>query len=222
MSAASRAAADLSTLAAISRKRPAPAQRARPAGPSAADVSQAAAAGEYNIWHHKPSKRDRGQAKVPASTKCDPARDAGRTRGNTDPTAYICQYFAKGCCTNGAECALLHRVPDDEDIAKQDVAHDVFGRERHASNRSDMSGVGSFSKEQRTLYVGRLVDRPRLQELAREMFGQYGRLESLRVFGPRGFAFVTYAHRANAEFAYQATMDQKPPGEAAGCINVRW
>lgn len=31
--------------------------------------------------------------------------------------------------------------------------HDVFGRERHRENREDMSGVGSFSKDQRTLYV---------------------------------------------------------------------
>ena len=28
------------------------------------------------------------------------------------------------------------------------MAHDAFGRERHATNRSDMSGVGSFSREQ--------------------------------------------------------------------------
>jgi hypothetical protein len=32
----------------------------------------------------------------------------------------------------------------------------------------------------------------------------------VRIFGGRGFAFVTYAARANAEFAYQVTKHSKP------------
>ena len=33
---------------------------------------------------------------------------------------------------------------------------DIFGRERHADDRSDMGGIGSFSRENRTLYVGKV------------------------------------------------------------------
>ena len=37
-----------------------------------------------------------------------------------------------------------------------DTFHDVFGREKHREDKDDMSGVGSFNREGRTLYIGGL------------------------------------------------------------------
>ena len=37
-----------------------------------------------------------------------------------------------------------------------DTFHDVFGREKFRDDKEDMSGVGSFNRDCRTLYVGGL------------------------------------------------------------------
>jgi hypothetical protein len=47
-------------------------------------------------------------------------------------------------------------VPTAEDDGALDAAKDVFGRERIASHREDMGGVGSMMSNCRTLYVGGL------------------------------------------------------------------
>lgn len=204
-------------LAEIAAKRPARTQVV--GGPVAApDMSAAAARGEYNIWHHKSSTRDR-EPRKPAATRVNIAKDTGWTAGNDNPAAFICIYFAKGCCPSGSSCRFLHRPPLGEDLHKLSVTHDCFGRERHASNRSDMSGVGTWSKDQRTLYVGKL-DPSTNDKQVRQAFDEFGELECCRVFADRGFAFVTYRHRGCAEFGYQAMMDQRLG--TATMINVRW
>lgn len=145
---------DLAMLRSIADKRPAPRQVASFAGPSATDLSRAAQAGEYNIWHDKPTRRSQKEA---AKHRVNVARDAGLTGGNDNPGAFICHLFAKGCCHQGEECRFLHRIPFADDLAKISMAQDIFGRERHATNLSDMSGVGTWSKDQRTMYVGKLA-----------------------------------------------------------------
>ena len=42
---------------------------------------------------------------------------------------------------------------------------DVFGREKHSDYKEDMSGVGSFMRVNRTLYVGRCHVTGKLQSL---------------------------------------------------------
>lgn len=203
-------------LHAVSTKRPARRQVSAFAGPSASDLSAQASRGEYNIWHDKPTKR---QQRTPAKTRVNVALDCGATAGNANPAAFICALFAKGCCHNGPECRFLHRIPLAEDMSKLEVAHDIFGRERHAANRTDMSGVGTWSRDQRTLYVGRLSPSTS-DEVLRRCFSEFGSVESTRTYAQRGFAFVTYSHRASAEFAYMAMMDQ--PLDKSPMINVRW
>jgi hypothetical protein len=202
-------------LAEIANQRPARRQAAPRTG---TNMSAAAASGEYNIWYHKKSGRDR-EARKPAGTRVNVAKDCGRTAGNDNATAFICINFAKGCCSSGEGCRFLHRPPLQLDLERLDVTHDIFGRERHATNRTDMSGVGSWGKDQRTLYVGRL-DPSCTEKQVRAAFDEFGELESCRVFAQRGFAFVTYRHRGCCEFGLQAMMDQRL-GEAP-MINVRW
>lgn len=58
-----------------------------------------------------------------------------------------------------------------------DLAHDVFGRERHRLHKEDMGGVGTFDKECRTLYVGGLALRTKLEKLLWSEFGEWGEIE---------------------------------------------
>lgn len=58
-----------------------------------------------------------------------------------------------------------------------DLAHDVFGRERHRLHKDDMGGVGTFDKECRTLYVGGLGHRATLEKLLWSEFGEWGEIE---------------------------------------------
>jgi hypothetical protein len=212
----SASSTDTVMLHAVATKRPARRQVSAFSGPSASDLSARAARGEYNIWHDKPTKR---QQRAPAATRVNVALDSGTTAANDNPAAFICALFAKGCCHNGPECRFLHRIPFAKDMAKLSTAHDIFGRERHATNRADMSGVGTWSRDQRTLYVGKLSPRTSDGNL-RRCFSEFGSIESTRVFAARGFAFITFVHRGSAEFAYMAMMDQ-PLGESQ-MINVRW
>ena len=204
-------------LHAVAMKRPARRQAsAFVVGPSASDRSAQASRGEYNIWHDKPTKRPQ---RTPAKTRVNVALDCGTTAGNANPAAFICALFAKGCCHNGPECRFLHRIPFAEDMAKLEVAQDIFGRERYAANRKDMSGVGTWSRDQRTLYVGNLSPST-TDEVLQRCFSEFGSVESSRSFAHRGFAFVTFSHRASAEFAYMAMMDQ--PLDTSPMVNVRW
>lgn len=58
-----------------------------------------------------------------------------------------------------------------------DLAHDVFGRERHRLHKDDMGGVGTFDKECRTLYVGGLGHRATLEKVLWTEFGEWGEIE---------------------------------------------
>ncbi|XP_068696039.1 pre-mRNA-splicing factor cwc2-like [Montipora foliosa] len=181
---------------------------------------------EYNIWYdrwvgeHWRSDKDHG----PSETKCCLETDAGFTKANIyEPSGnkhYYCIYFARGCCHLGAECGYLHVIPTDKDEKRIDLAHDVFGRERHRLHKEDMGGVGTFDKECRTLYVGGLGHRTNLEKLLWTEFGEWGEIEDLRVIPRRSIAFVRYKNRVNAEFGKIAMSDQKLNNREL--LNVRW
>jgi len=63
-----------------------------------------------------------------------------------------------------------------------DLAHDVFGRERHRLHKDDMGGIGTFDKECRTLYVGGLGNRSTLEKLLWIEFGEWGEIEVTILF----------------------------------------
>lgn len=179
--------------------------------------------GDYNIWYHRYSgyeyretRRDRGTL-----TRCVIERDAGKTRA--DKSAPLCIHFALGNCAKGHECMYRHTLPTDYDEKRVGVTHDVFGRERFKTDRDDMGGVGSFSRENRTLYIGGL--KPEIpvrtyEQIMRKHFGEWGDLEYVRVLPVRGIGFVRYRLRTAAEFAKVAMADQSLDDDEA--INVRW
>lgn len=58
-----------------------------------------------------------------------------------------------------------------------DLIHDIFGREKHKLHSENMGGVGSFDKDCRTLYVGRLGKHYDLESVLWSEFGEWGEIE---------------------------------------------
>ncbi|KAK1934010.1 Pre-mRNA-splicing factor CWC2 [Babesia divergens] len=194
---------------------------------------------EYNIWYNKWSGERANTvngraALMPAMYKCDPERDTGYTRGSGKNTLddcgtkFCCLFFAKGCCTQGSKCNYLHRVPTVEDEFFLDTSVDIFGRERHAKHRDDMSGVGSFMSDCKSLFIGDVypdnaeynpVDN--LKRVLTEEFGRFGKIVEFNLVPAKGVAFVTYESRVIAEFV-KVAMASQPLGNYSSALNVKW
>lgn len=109
----------------------------------------------FNIWYNKWSggdKEDIYLAKHHATSRCHISTDTGYTTADNQPGSFICLFFARGLCPRGRDCEYLHRPPSTFDIYSGNV--DCFGRDKHSDYRDDMGGVGTFSRQNRTLYVG--------------------------------------------------------------------
>lgn len=176
----------------------------------------------YNIWYNKwagGDKYDSYSQKEKSKTRCKISTDAGYTRADGGNNAYCCLYFARGCCPYGWECSYLHRLPPPQSVLP-DASLDVFGREKHSDYRDDMGGVGSFARQNRTLYIGRMKEVREPEELVEKHFQEWGEIERIRVLHGRGVAFVTYVSELSAQFAKEAMMCQSLVDEEV--LNVRW
>ena len=92
---------------------------------------------------------------------------------------YCCLFFARGCCPYGWECEYLHTLPDPE-VNIPDTSKDCFARDKFADYRDDMGGVGSFTRQNRTLYVGRIKETgtgPETEEVVKRHFKEWGEIE---------------------------------------------
>jgi hypothetical protein len=114
----------------------------------------------------------------------------------------------------GCTCNFRHEIPTIEDEIRVDLAHDVFGRERHRTERTDMGGVGSFSKENRTLFIADIATTIRdIEEVLKKHFAPWGPIEYIRYLSDKSVAFVRYQLRSTAEFAKVAMMHQTLDGK---------
>ncbi|KAJ5737482.1 Pre-mRNA-splicing factor cwc2 [Penicillium malachiteum] len=175
----------------------------------------------FNIWYSKWSggdRDDRHGLNTAAKTRCDPVKDSGFTKADNVTGSYFCLYFAKGTCWRGADCEYLHRIPTLHDLFPVNV--DCFGRDKHSDYRDDMSGIGSFARQNRTIYVGRIHVDDSIEETVARHFCQWGVIARTRVLTGRGVAFVTYQNEANAQFAKEAMSNQALDHEEI--LNVRW
>jgi hypothetical protein len=175
----------------------------------------------FNIWYNKWSGGDREDkylSKTHAPSRCDISKDSGYTRADKEPGSYFCLFFARGICPKGHECAYLHRLPGLHDMFNPNI--DAFGRDKHSDYRDDMGGVGSFLRQNRTLYVGRIHVTDDIEEVVARHFAEWGQIERTRVLNSRGVAFVTYTNEANAQFAKEAMAHQSL--DHAEILNVRW
>ncbi|KAI5998862.1 hypothetical protein EDD15DRAFT_2386674 [Pisolithus albus] len=180
---------------------------------------------EYNIWYNKwagGDREDNYSNKVKSQTRCNIKKDSGLTRANTTGNRYCCLFFARGCCPYGWECNYLHTLPDP-DNALPDSSKDCFAREKFADYRDDMGGVGSFNRQNRTLYIGRIKETgpgPETEEIVIRHFREWGEIEKIRVLQYRSVAFVTYKSEFNAQFAKEAMACQSLDNDEI--LNVRW
>lgn len=175
----------------------------------------------FNIWYNKWSGGDREDkylSKQAASSRCNVAKDSGYTRADKVPGSYFCLFFARGLCPKGHECEYLHRLPTLHDLFNPNV--DCFGRDKFSDYRDDMGGVGSFMRQNRTLYVGRIHVTDDIEEVVARHFAEWGQIERTRVLTNRGVAFVTYTNEANAQFAKEAMAHQSLDHNEI--LNVRW
>jgi len=176
----------------------------------------------YNIWYNKwagGDKYDSYLAKEKSQTRCVIATDSGYTRADGTGNKYCCLFFARGCCPLGSECTYLHRLPLSE-AQLPDSSLDVFGREKHADYRDDMGGVGSFTRQNRTVYVGRIRQTRDMDEIVERHFSEWGVIEKIKLLQARGVAFVTYVSELHAQFAKEAMMHQSLDNDEV--LNVRW
>ena len=118
-------------------------------------------------------------SKTKSQTRCNIRKDTGLTRANTTGNKYCCLFFARGCCPYGWECEYLHQLPDIS-IALPDTSKDCFARDKFADYRDDMGGVGSFQRQNRTLYIGRIKETgtgPETEEVVLRHFKEWGEIE---------------------------------------------
>lgn len=118
----------------------------------------------------------------------------------------------------GQDCEYLHRLPTIHDLFNPNV--DCFGRDKHSDYRDDMGGVGSFMRQNRTIYVGRIHVSDDIEEIVARHFAEWGQIERTRVLNTRGVAFITYSNEANAQFAKEAMAHQSL--DHSEILNVRW
>lgn len=75
-----------------------------------------------------------------------------------------------------ADCSFLHRLPPPQSQLP-DASLDVFGREKHSDYRDDMGGVGSFARQNRTLYIGRMKEVRDPEEVVEKHFQEWGEID---------------------------------------------
>ncbi|KAF4450859.1 pre-mRNA-splicing factor CWC2 [Fusarium austroafricanum] len=175
----------------------------------------------FNIWYNKWSGGDREDkylSKTKAKGRCNVSKDSGFTKADALPGSYFCLWFARGICPKGQDCEFLHRLPGTYDHFNPNV--DCFGRDKFSDYRDDMGGVGSFMRQNRTVYVGRIHVTDDIEEIVARHFAEWGPVERIRVLNTRGVAFITYVNQANAEFAKEAMAHQSLDHEEV--LNVRW
>ncbi|KZT53271.1 hypothetical protein CALCODRAFT_440345 [Calocera cornea HHB12733] len=180
---------------------------------------------EYNIWYNKwagGDREDNYSNKVKSQTRCNIRKDSGWTRGDITGQRYCCLFFSRGCCPYGYECAYLHRLPLPSDTLP-DSSLDCFARTKFSDYRDDMGGVGSFNRQNRTLYIGRIRETgpgSETEEAVIRHFKEWGQIEKVRVLQHRSVAFVTYVSELNAQFAKEAMACQSLDNDEI--LNVRW
>tara|TARA_B100001758_G_C18401526_1_gene609326 strand:+ start:545 stop:1276 length:732 start_codon:yes stop_codon:yes gene_type:complete len=102
-----------------------------------------------------------------------------------------------------------------DDAKRKDLMYDIFGRSKHAMEKADNSGAGSYLRDVRTLFIYYAGSVPehwgsdRMEREIRKDFGEWGPIEAVDVKHDRTFCFVRYKFRASAEFAKEAMEGQR-------------
>ncbi|GME90781.1 unnamed protein product [[Candida] boidinii] len=150
----------------------------------------------FNIWYNKWTGGERnGKSMLThASHRCDIKKDSGYTKADKNS-------FPNSINNTNFICLYFAR-----------------------GYRDDMAGIGSFSKVNRTLYVGRIDSMENnVEARVNKAFGEFGDIERVRIIKDKRVAFVTYRLESQAQFAkesmYGQSLDKNDQEEA---LNIRW
>eukprot|EP00883_Tetradesmus_obliquus_P015807 jgi/Sobl393_1/8964/SZX79374.1 len=200
-------------------------------GPITSDKSSS----EVNIWSGRrvgprPDGASRADRKrQPSQYRCQPATDAGKTRGSEGQINTFCLFFAKGMCYEGSACTFLHRLPTAADNAamERDTSRDIFGRDKMPDGMDNRKGAGSYDRDMTTLYVnyggaGHYAAQ-QLRHMLLQDFGCFGPVRSIHIVPSKTIAFIRFHWCASAEFAKEA-MDGQCLRESKmhEVLAVRW
>ncbi|AMD19794.1 HCL357Cp [Eremothecium sinecaudum] len=173
----------------------------------------------FNIWYNKWSQGGSNNARFVNPYRLEPEYHSGLTEGDRIGEKFFCIYFSKGMCCLGKKCKYLHHVPEEEDIARlttKSAVLDCFGREKFADYREDMGGVGTFNKQNRTLYIGgilgslnnKMLKAAQIESRIRFVFNKLGMIDRIRYVENKNCAFVKFKHQVSAEFAKESMSNQ--------------
>ncbi|KZT00423.1 uncharacterized protein LAESUDRAFT_666175, partial [Laetiporus sulphureus 93-53] len=151
---------------------------------------------EYNIWYNKWAGGDREDSYskyVLLQSRSSSRRRVATSRANMTGVKYCCPFFVWRCCLYGWECEYLHMLMDPS-TTLPDMSKDCFACDKFADYRDDMGGVGSFQRQNRMLYIGRIKETGtdmETEEVVRRHFKEWGEIEKIRVLQYRSITFVT-------------------------------
>ncbi|KOB86010.1 hypothetical protein PFDG_01395 [Plasmodium falciparum Dd2] len=161
---------------------------------------------QYNIWFGKyvtdrydKSVKGSSTPRFVAKYKCNPTKDSGYTKADKSYTSkqYFCIYFARGCCAYGHNCLYKHRIPNENDELEFEASVDIFGREKFNTFKDDMTGVGTFNNDCRTLFIGSIFINninqvPVIEKILYEEFLPFGNIEYVRYIPNKNIAFIQF------------------------------
>ena len=171
----------------------------------------------FNIWFLKWSGGDSSTKNyTKLKFRVNIKKDSGYTRAPSN--APLCLFFARGCCYLGKKCSYYHRLPSDTDYFIP--TQDCFGRDKTSDYKDDMNGVGSFTKVNRTIYIGGLHMDDKMDNTLTKHFQEFGSIDKIRVLHSKACAFVTFRTENEAQFAKEAMQNQSLDGNEV--LNIRW
>ncbi|CRG97928.1 RNA-binding protein, putative [Plasmodium gallinaceum] len=188
---------------------------------------------QYNIWFGKyvTDRFDKSSKNTPrfvAKYKCNPIKDSGYTKADKvyNSKQYFCIYFARGCCAYGHNCLYKHRIPNENDEIEFEASIDIFGREKFNTFKDDMTGVGNFNNDCRTLFIGsiyinNLNEVSLIEKILYDEFINFGNIDYVRFIPNKNIAFIQFTNRVNAEFAKVAMSDQ-PIENHSTALTIKW
>lgn len=119
--------------------------------------------------------------------------------------AHVCSFFVKGDCKRGSECPFRHELPEENELANQNIRDRYHGTNDPVAKRLlNKLSSGKLNvpadKTITTLYIGNVRD-PIKEEDIRDLFYSYGEIKDIKMAPQSMGAFVTFTKREDAEKA---------------------
>eukprot|EP01100_Stratorugosa_tubuloviscum_P007799 TRINITY_DN3212_c0_g1_i1.p1 TRINITY_DN3212_c0_g1~~TRINITY_DN3212_c0_g1_i1.p1 ORF type:complete len:355 (-),score=143.14 TRINITY_DN3212_c0_g1_i1:24-1088(-) len=123
--------------------------------------------------------------------------------------AHVCSFFVAGKCTRGDDCPYRHEMPQDGDLAHQNIKDRYHGVNDPVAKKL-LAKVDGFKKAPSppedknitTLFVGNVIP-PINEDEIRQAFYSYGEIRNIKMILTNKCSFITYTTREAAETAME-------------------